>query len=60
MAWRALEVLMNEAMRAERTEFLGAQPHQRTESRRGYANGFKPKNSRRRARPGNPAGAQYG
>ncbi len=45
---RALEVLMNEAMRAERAEFLGAQPHQRTESRRGYANGFKPKSLRTR------------
>lgn len=39
----AIEILMNEAMRLERAEALGARPHERTESRRGYANGFKPK-----------------
>lgn len=35
--------LMNEAMRIEREQFLGARHHQRTESRLGYANGFKSK-----------------
>jgi len=39
----AIEILMNEAMKLERAEALGAMPHQRSESRRGYANGFKPK-----------------
>lgn len=40
---QALEILFNEAMKIERSTVLGAQPHQRTETRRGYANGFKPK-----------------
>ena len=40
---RAIEILVNEAMKIERAEALGAQPYERTEERRGYANGFKPK-----------------
>ena len=39
----AIEILMNEAMKLQRADALGAMPYQRTESRRGYANGFKPK-----------------
>ena len=39
----AIEILMNEAMKFQRADALGAMPYQRTESRRGYANGFKPK-----------------
>ena len=39
----AIRVLVNEAMKLQRAEFLGAQPHERAESRRGYANGYKPK-----------------
>ncbi len=39
----AVQILMNEAMKLERAEVLGAAPYQRSESRRGYANGFKPK-----------------
>jgi transposase-like protein len=39
----ALTILMNEAMSIERDAFLQADPHQRTDQRRGYANGFKPK-----------------
>ena len=39
----ALEVLLNEAMKVERREALGAGPYQRSEARRGQANGFKPK-----------------
>ena len=39
----AIEILMNEAMKLERAEVLGAMPYQRTETRRGYANGFKSK-----------------
>jgi|GEM_PF-2782468 len=33
-------------MRMKRTEHLGAGPHERTESRDGYANGFNPKTIR--------------
>ena len=40
---RAIEILVNEAMKIERNEVLGAKPYQRTQERRGYANGFKPK-----------------
>ncbi len=39
----AFRVLLNEAMKRERSEVLGAQPYERTEERRGYANGYKPK-----------------
>ena len=39
----AIEILMNEAMKLERTEALAPMPYQRTDTRRGYANGFKPK-----------------
>jgi transposase-like protein len=40
---QAVGVLLNEAMKLERAHSLGAAPYQRTEQRRGYANGFKPK-----------------
>ena len=39
----AMQILMNEAMKLEREEVLGAERYQRTPTRRGYANGFKPK-----------------
>lgn len=39
----ALELLLNEAMKLERSEFLGAGPYERTGERRGFANGYKPK-----------------
>ena len=39
----ALEILLNEAMKLERNEYIGAEPYQRTEQRRSYANGFKSK-----------------
>lgn len=39
----AIEILMNEAMKLERSEALGAGPYERSEQRKGYANGFKPK-----------------
>jgi len=38
-----LEMLFNTAMKVERSEFLGALPNERTEERKGYANGYKPK-----------------
>jgi len=40
---QAIEILMNEAMKLERTDVLQAAPYERTDERRGYANGFKPK-----------------
>jgi putative transposase len=39
----AFRLLLNEAMRLERGQVLGAQPYERTEARQGYANGFKDK-----------------
>lgn len=39
----AMRLMLNEAMRIERSQVLEAGPYQRTEKRRGYANGFKPK-----------------
>jgi putative transposase len=38
-----LRLLIDEAMRQERAHALQAQPYERTDSRQGYANGFKPK-----------------
>jgi transposase-like protein len=40
---QAIQILMNEAMKLERAETLHAAPYERTDERRGYANGFKPK-----------------
>jgi transposase-like protein len=42
-AGEALRILVNEASKIERTQFLNAQPHERTVGRTDYANGFKPK-----------------
>lgn len=39
----AIQILVDEAMKIERSETLGAQPYERTNKRRGHANGFKPK-----------------
>ena len=39
----AMQILLNEAMKLERAEYLNADPYQRTEDRRSYANGFKDK-----------------
>ena len=44
----AMTVLLNEVMKIERSIVLGASPSQRTASRLGYANGFKPKHVRTR------------
>lgn len=43
-----IEIVINEAMRIERSHALMAQPYERTEGRQGYANGFKPKTIRSR------------
>jgi len=39
----AMETLLNETMKLQRSVHLNASPHQRTEGRKGYANGFKDK-----------------
>ncbi|MDA7893342.1 IS256 family transposase [bacterium] len=39
----AMQILLNEAMRLERSEYIGAEPYERTEQRRSYSNGFKDK-----------------
>jgi putative transposase len=39
----AVEILINEAMRIERDRHLNAKAYERTESRNGYANGYKSK-----------------
>jgi len=38
-----IRLLVNEAMRQERSQALQAQPYQRTQTRQGQSNGFKPK-----------------
>jgi transposase-like protein len=47
----AYALLLNAAMREERAQALQAQPYERTEQRRGYANGFKPRTLLTRAGP---------
>jgi transposase-like protein len=39
----AFSLLLNEAMKVERSRVLAAEPYERTEARQGHANGFKPK-----------------
>jgi putative transposase len=46
-----IRVILNAAMTAERQRYLGAQLYERTESRRGYANGYKPKTVTTRVGP---------
>lgn len=38
-----ISILMNAAMKVERSRFLNASPYERTEDRQGYANGYKDK-----------------
>ena len=40
---QAFRILLNESMKAERSHTPGADLHQRTHNRKGYANGYKPK-----------------
>lgn len=42
-AAEALRILVNEAAKIERDAFIGTRPSEHTETRRDYANGFKPK-----------------
>ena len=44
----ALTLLLNEVMFLERSRHLQAEPYERSEHRRGYANGYKPKRVRTR------------
>lgn len=39
----AMQILFNEAMKIERAQYLNAEPYQRTEERKSYANGDKNK-----------------
>jgi putative transposase len=39
----AVRIMLNEAMKIERSQVIEAEPYERNERRRGYANGFKPK-----------------
>jgi transposase-like protein len=48
---QAFGLLLNEAMKVERSRHLQAQPHQRTSERTGFANGFKPKTMLTRSGP---------
>jgi transposase-like protein len=46
-----LRILINEAMRVERHQVLQAQPYERTDTRLGYANGYKSKTLTSRVGP---------
>jgi putative transposase len=48
---QAMELLLNECMKVERQQALGVGPYQRSEARRGQANGFKPKQLKTRVGP---------
>jgi len=48
---RAMQILLNVAMKIERSEFLRAGPYERTPERRGYANGSKSKTVKSRTGP---------
>ena len=39
----AMRLLLNHAMQAERAKALGAAPYERSTTRKGHVNGFKPK-----------------
>jgi transposase-like protein len=45
---KVFEMLMNTAMKIERSRALRAEPYERTDDRKGYANGFKPKHLKSR------------
>ncbi len=48
---QAMELLFNECMKIERQQALGVGPYQRSEARRGQANGFKSKRLKTRIGP---------
>jgi len=43
-----MRVLLNQAMQVERTKYLQAEEYERTDERKGHANGYKPKTVRTR------------
>ena len=45
---QVIEILLNEAMRIERSKYLNAEPFERTTDRVGYSNGYKDKRVRTR------------
>jgi len=45
---QAIALLINEAMKIERTKVIQAEPYERTDDRKGYSNGFKDKTLRSR------------
>ncbi len=45
---QAMSILINEAMKIERAQALGAQPYERSNRRLGHANGYKSKNVKSR------------
>lgn len=46
-----MRILLNEAMKIERDHALGAGPYERSDARKGHANGFKPKTVHTRMGP---------
>jgi putative transposase len=48
---QVLTLLLNEVMKLERAQVLGAGPYERSEGRQGHANGFKPKTVQTRMGP---------
>lgn len=48
---RAVTVLLNEVMKVERAHALGAGPYQRSDDRKGHANGYKPRTIHTRIGP---------
>ena len=46
-----VRIVINTAMQAEREAYLGAAAYERTDSRRGHANGYKPKTVTTRVEP---------
>lgn len=46
-----MRILLNEAMKIERDHALGAGPYERSDARKGHANGFKPKTVNTRMGP---------
>ena len=46
-----VRIVINTAMQAEREQYLGAAAYERTDSRRGHANGYKPKTVTTRVGP---------
>src|SRR3954454_9610099 len=48
---QAVTVLLNEVMKLERSHALGAAPYQRSEHRKGHANGYKPRTIHTRIGP---------